>query len=207
MDLRLGRPVAVKILPLTIAAEPSGVVRFRREAEVAATLNHPGITTVFDIDEHQDGNERWLFLVMELMVGHDLRHLLAANPEGVPIEQARELAVQATEALAAAHRRGVVHRDIKPANLFLLEEGRLKICDFGIARLADATKITTTGASAGTPLYMAPEQIHGGEVDQRTDLYAFGCVLYELLTGTPWVDTGSNIGAVLYQHLNQRRSM
>jgi len=203
VDLRLRRPVAVKVLPLTIAAEATGVARFRREAEVAATLNHPGITTVFDIDEHRYGDERWLFLVMELMVGRDLRHLLTANPKGVPIEQVRELAVQVADALAAAHRRGVVHRDIKPANLFLLEEGRVKICDFGIARLADATKITTTGSSAGTPLYMAPEQIHGGQVDQRTDLYAFGCVLYELLTGSTWVDTDSNLGAILYQHLNE----
>ncbi|GAA4636774.1 hypothetical protein GCM10023196_087850 [Actinoallomurus vinaceus] len=203
VDLRLRRPVAVKILPLTIGAEPAGVARFRREAEVAATLNHPGITTVFDIDEHPHGDERWLFLVMELMVGRDLRHLLDANPKGLPIEQARELAVQVTDALAAAHRRGVVHRDIKPANLFLLEEGRVKICDFGIARLADATKITATGSSAGTPLYMAPEQIQGGQVDQRTDLYAFGCVLYELLTGATWVDTDSHVGAVLYQHLNE----
>ncbi|MEV0350298.1 serine/threonine-protein kinase [Nonomuraea sp. NPDC050680] len=203
VDLRLRRPVAVKILPLTIAAEPTGVARFRREAEVAATLNHPGITTVFDIDEHRHENEPWLFLVMELMVGRDLRHLLIANPMGLPIEQVRELAVQITDALAAAHRGGVVHRDIKPANLFLLEEGRVKICDFGIARLADATKITATGSSAGTPLYMAPEQIQGGQVDHRTDLYAFGCVLYELLTGTTWVETGSNVGAILYQHLDR----
>ncbi|MFG1681848.1 protein kinase [Nonomuraea sp. NPDC049269] len=199
VDLRLRRPVAVKILPLTIAAEPTGVARFRREAEVAATLNHPGITTVFDIDEHRHENELWLFLVMELMVGRDLLHLLAASPKGLPIEQVTELAVQITDALAAAHRRGVVHRDIKPANLFLLEEGRVKICDFGIARLADATKITATGSSAGTPLYMAPEQIQGGQVDHRTDLYAFGCVLYELLTGTTWIESGSNVGAILYQ--------
>jgi hypothetical protein len=206
VDVRLRRPVAVKILPLAIAAEPAGVARFRREAEVAATLNHPGITTVFDIDEHRDGNERWLFLVMELMVGRDMRHLIAAHPEGLPIEQVKELAGQVADALAAAHRRGVVHRDIKPANLFLLEEGRVKICDFGIARFADATKITATGSSAGTPLYMAPEQIQGAPVDHRTDLYAFGCVLYELLTGTPWIDTASNagnVGAILYKHLNQ----
>ncbi|MBC6461459.1 protein kinase [Actinomadura sp. HBU206391] len=203
VDLRLRRPVAVKILPLTIAAEPTGVARFRREAEIAATLDHPGITTVFDIDEHRVGDERWLFLVMELMVGRDLRHLLTASPKGLPIEQVKELAVQVTDALAAAHRRGVVHRDIKPANLFLLEEGRVKICDFGIARLADATKITATGSSAGTPLYMAPEQIQGRKVDHRTDLYALGCVLYELLTGTTWVETSSGVAAILYQHLDQ----
>ncbi|MEV5830740.1 serine/threonine-protein kinase [Spirillospora sp. NPDC052242] len=206
VDLRLRRPVAVKILPLAHAAEPTAVARFRREAEVAATVNHPGITTVFDIDEHDDGDERRLFLVMELMVGRDLRHVLAAAPGGLPVGRAGELGAQIAAALAAAHRAGVVHRDVKPANLFLLDDGRAKVCDFGIARLADATKITATGASAGTPLYMAPEQIRGERVDHRTDLYAFGCVLYEMLTGTTWVETGANVGAVLYQHLERAPS-
>lgn len=203
VDLRLRRPVAVKILPLAQAAEPTAVARFRREAEVAATVNHPGITTVFDIDEHDDGPERRLFLVMELMVGRDLRQVIATAPGGLPVGRVGELGAQIADALAAAHRAGVVHRDVKPANLFLLDDGRAKVCDFGIARLADATKITATGASAGTPLYMAPEQIRGERVDHRTDLYAFGCVLYELLTGAPWVETGSNVGAVLYQHLDR----
>ncbi|HEU5025766.1 MAG TPA: serine/threonine-protein kinase [Spirillospora sp.] len=203
VDLRLRRPVAVKILPLTMAADPAAVARFRREAEIAATLNHPGITTVFDIDEHQYGDERLLFLVMELMQGRDLQRTLGEHPHGMPIEQVKDLAVQVLDAMSAAHGRGIVHRDLKPANLFLLESGRVKVCDFGIARLADATKITATGGSAGTPMYMAPEQIQGRTVGQRTDLYAFGCVLYEMLTGAPWVNTGAGLAAILYQHLEQ----
>ncbi|MGI5328519.1 serine/threonine-protein kinase [Actinomadura nitritigenes] len=203
VDLRLRRPVAVKILPLTMAADPVAVARFRREAEIAATLNHPGITTVFDIDEHQYGDERLLFLVMELMQGRDLQRTLGEHPGGMPIERAKDLAVQVLDAMSAAHGRGIVHRDLKPANLFLLKSGRVKVCDFGIARLADATKITATGGSAGTPMYMAPEQIQGRAVDRRTDLYAFGCVLYEMLTGAPWVDTGAGLAAILYQHLEQ----
>jgi eukaryotic-like serine/threonine-protein kinase len=203
VDLRLGRPVAVKVLPLTAAANEAAVARFRREAEIAATLNHPGITTVFDIDEHRHADEHLLFLVMELMQGNDLARELAARTEGLPVAQVLDWAAQITDALAVAHRRQVVHRDIKPANLFLVEGGRVKICDFGIARLADATKITATGGSAGTPSYMAPEQIRGRPVDQRTDLYALGCVLYELLTGTTWVDTAPGMAAVLYQHLDQ----
>ncbi|MEV0401966.1 serine/threonine-protein kinase [Actinoallomurus sp. NPDC050550] len=203
VDLRLRRPVAVKILPLAMAADPTAVARFRREAEIAATLNHPGITTVFDIDEHQFGDERLLFLVMELMRGRDLQRTLGEHSGGMPIEQVTDLAVQVLDAMSAAHEQGIVHRDLKPANLFLLESRRVKVCDFGIARLADATKITVTGGSSGTPLYMAPEQIQGRTVDQRTDLYAFGCVLYEMLTGTPWVDTGPGLAAILYQHLEQ----
>ncbi|KAB2381631.1 serine/threonine-protein kinase [Actinomadura montaniterrae] len=203
VDLRLRRPVAVKILPLAMAADPASVARFRREAEIAATLNHPGITTVFDIDEHQYGDERLLFLVMELMQGRDLQRTLGEHPGGMPIERVKDLAVQILDAMSAAHGRGIVHRDLKPANLFLLESGRVKVCDFGIARLADATKITATGGSAGTPMYMAAEQIQGRTVDQRTDLYAFGCVLYEMLTGAPWVDTGAGLAAILYQHLEQ----
>ncbi|MFB9838552.1 acyl carrier protein [Actinoallomurus acaciae] len=203
VDLRLRRPVAVKILPLSEAADGAGIARFRREAEIAAALNHPGITTVFDIDEHTDGGLRLLFLVMELMRGRDLAAVLHEHPGGPPIAQVRDWAVQILDALAAAHGHGVVHRDIKPANLFLTDDGRVKVCDFGIARLPGATRITATGSVAGTPLYMAPEQIEGHTVDERTDLYSFGCVLYQLLTGTTWVDTGSSVGAILYQHLNQ----
>lgn len=204
-DRRLRRPVAVKILPLAAGADATEVARFRREAEIAAQLVHPGITTVFDVGEHHDGTQPLLFLVMELMRGRDLQHTIAGHPGGLPLEQALDLAAQVLEALAAAHAHGIVHRDIKPANLFLLDGGRVKICDFGIARLAGATQLTATGAIAGTPLYMAPEQINGATgLDHRTDLYAFGCVLYQLLTGSPWVDTATgNIGSILYQHIDK----
>ncbi|TDC64888.1 serine/threonine protein kinase [Actinomadura sp. GC306] len=203
VDQRLRRPVAVKILPLSGAADGTGLARFRREAEIAAAVNHPGLTTVFDIDEHTDGGLRLFFQVMELMRGRDLASVLSASPSGLPVAQVVDWAVQILDALTAAHGQGVVHRDIKPANLFLTDDGRVKVCDFGISRLADATRITATGAAAGTPLYMAPEQIEGHAVDERTDLYAFGCVLYHLLTGTTWVDAGSGIGSVLHQHLNR----
>ncbi len=204
VDVRLRRAVAVKILPLAAGAERGAVARFRREAEIAAALNHPGITTVFDIDEHPEGAGNLLFLVMELMHGRDLQAVIADHPHGLPVEQVVELGRQVLEALAAAHAEGVVHRDIKPGNLFLLRTERVKICDFGIARLADATKITATGGISGTPLYMAPEQIQARTVDHRADLYAFGCVLYELLTGSSWLDVGTGVGSILYQHLDHR---
>lgn len=203
VDLRLRRPVAVKILPLSGAADETDVARFRREAEISAVLNHPGITTVFDVDEHTDGGVHLLFLVMELMRGCDLAAVLRAAPGGRPVAEVTGWAVQILDALAAAHKQGVVHRDIKPANLFLTDDGRVKVCDFGISRIADATKITATGSSTGTPLYMAPEQIEGNVVDERADLYAFGCVLYQLLTGTTWVDSSASVGTVLHQHLNR----
>ncbi|XVQ06324.1 WD40 repeat domain-containing serine/threonine protein kinase [Spirillospora sp. CA-255316] len=202
-DRRLGREVAVKLLPLAAAADKAAVARFRREAEIAATLNHPGITTVFDIDEYRRGDHHLLFLVMELMRGRDLAAVLAEHPGGLPIARVKDWAIQVVDALAEAHRQGVVHRDIKPANLFLVSGGRVKICDFGIARLADATRLTATGGSAGTPLYMPPEQIQGRAVDHRTDLYSFGCVLYELLTGASWLDTDGGLAAILYQQLEQ----
>ncbi|MFJ9607614.1 serine/threonine-protein kinase [Kitasatospora sp. NPDC101176] len=203
-DERLHRPVAVKTLSPAAATDRAAVARFRREAEIAANLDHPGITTVFDIDEHVEEDGRTLlFLVMELLRGRDLHAVVAQHPGGVPIEQVREFSRQILEALGAAHEQGVTHRDIKPANLFLLANGRLKVCDFGIARLADATRITSTGGIAGTPLYMAPEQIQGRPSDQRTDLYSFGCVLYELLTGAGWVDTTAGVASLLYQHIGQ----
>lgn len=196
--------MAVKILPVAAGTEQDAVARFRREAEIAASLSHPGITTVFDIEEHVEETGRTLlFLVMELMQGRDLVSVIAQHPGGLPIEQTAEFSRQILEALAAAHEQGVTHRDIKPRNLFLLANGRVKVCDFGIARLADATRITSTGSVAGTPLYMAPEQIQGRPTDQRTDLYAFGCVLYELLTGSGWVDTGSGVASLLYQHISR----
>ncbi len=203
LDLRLRRKVAVKILPTPVRSGGSQVTRFRREAEIAATLSHPGITTVFDIDEHRFGVQSHLFLVMELLRGRDLRAVVDEHPGGLPVERVVDLTRQVLEALAEAHAHGVVHRDIKPSNLFLLDGGRVKICDFGISRLLDATRITETGAISGTPLYMAPEQIDGGAVDRRTDLYAVGCVLYELLVGETWLDTGAGIGSVMYQHVNR----
>ncbi|MFI0451288.1 WD40 repeat domain-containing serine/threonine protein kinase [Actinomadura sp. 6N118] len=200
VDLRLKRPVAVKFLHEHHHANPVAMTRFRREAEITAALQHPGVTSVFDIDEY----EGRVFLIMELLQGSDLSQLLAEHPHGLPIEQVLALAAQVSDALTAAHAAGIVHRDIKPANLFLLKDGRVKICDFGMAHLANATRITQTdGFVGGTPLYMAPEQINGHQTDHRTDLYAFGCVLYALVTGVPPFDTDACAAAVMYQHLQQ----
>lgn len=201
VDTRLRRPVAVKALPAELADVPGAMERFEREAEAAAALQHPGITVVFDVGRTEDG---LAYLVMELLEGEDLRTVMRRRPGGLPVGEAVGLAVQVADALAAAHSRGIVHRDIKPANLFVLADGRLKLCDFGIAGLADAaTRLTQDGGSVGTPLYMAPEQFRGEAADFRSDLYAFGCVLHELLTGEPPFRSGSGLPGLLYAHMNE----
>ncbi|MCX5377787.1 WD40 repeat domain-containing serine/threonine protein kinase [Streptomyces sp. NBC_00091] len=200
-DVELGRAVAVKVL-LEFDASEELLRRFRREAAIGARLRHPGITVVHDIGQHEDR----LFIVMELLEGQDLAHLLArsAGDGGLPPAEALGLALQATEALAAAHEQKVVHRDLKPANLFLLTDGRLKICDFGIARTADATGgLTATGRVFGTPAYMAPEQWRGEHVDARCDLYALGCVLYALLTGAPPFADNETPWVLMRRHLEE----
>jgi serine/threonine protein kinase len=200
VDLGLNRPVAIKVLLSQMAQHTTGVARFRREAESAAGLQHPGICAVFDIDTHGSV----MFLVMELLQGTDLAGVVTAYPGGLPIDQVVGLAEQITDALAAAHARGVVHRDIKPANLFLQQDGRVKICDFGIARLADRTTLTATGGLLGTPRYMAPEEFRGQPADYRADLYALGGVLYELFTGLPAFDADdSGLASIMYKHLNE----
>jgi hypothetical protein len=203
-DLRLRRPVAIKVLPADRASDQQSVARFRREAETAAALQHPGITVVFDIDAHRDTTGETVFLVMELLDGKDLRTVIDAAPGGVPVAQAVAYTTQVADALAAAHARGIVHRDIKPQNLMVSPEGRVRLCDFGIAHLmVTTTELTAAGSSLGTPSYMAPEQFRAEPIDPRTDLYALGCVLYELLTGAKPFDGGGNPHALMHQHLNQ----
>ncbi|MBI0301179.1 serine/threonine protein kinase, partial [Streptomyces sp. PRKS01-29] len=190
-DESLGRRVAVKCLkPLGSRHDPSftGVVRerFRREARVAAALQHRGVTVVHDFGEH----EGVLYLVMELLEGHDLGRLLDDNARRpLPVPEVLDIAEQMAEALAYTHDQGVVHRDLKPANIMRLTDGTVKLCDFGIARLGHdvgfTSRLTGTGVAMGTPHYMSPEQIAGGPVDHRSDLYSLGCVLYELATGAP----------------------
>ncbi|MFG2984057.1 WD40 repeat domain-containing serine/threonine protein kinase [Streptomyces sp. NPDC048258] len=198
-DVELGRPVAVKVL-LEFDTTDELLRRFRREAAIGARLQHPGITVVHDIGQH----ENRLFIVMELLEGEDLAHSLSRSPNGLPVTEAIGMALQATEALAAAHAQKVVHRDLKPANLFLLTDGRLKICDFGIARTADATSgLTVTGRPFGTPSYMAPEQWRGEHVDARCDLYALGCVLHALLTGAPPFPVTAQPWVLMRRHLDE----
>jgi serine/threonine protein kinase len=197
LDEELDRPVAVKVLR-EVFADPELAKRFRREARIAARLQHPGITVVHDVGS-DDGR---LFMVMELLHGRDLGAVLAEAPAGLPVGAVVSLAIQAAGALQAAHAEHVVHRDLKPANLFLLTDGQLKLCDFGIARAVDATAgLTHTGQAIGTPAYMSPEQCLGKQVAERSDLYSLGCVMYALLAGRPPFAEGEPL-AVMFQHLN-----
>lgn len=204
-DESLGRQVAVKCLkPLGPHHDPSFArvlrERFRREARVAAALQHRGVTVVHDFGD-DDGV---LYLVMELLEGHNLGQLLEDNrPRPLAVAEIEDIAEQVTAALAYTHQQSIVHRDLKPANIMRLTDGTVKICDFGIARLGHdigfTSRLTGTGVAMGTPHYMSPEQISGSEVDQRSDLYSFGCVLYELATGAPPFDHG-DAWAILVGH-------
>jgi serine/threonine protein kinase len=197
VDEQLDRPVAVKVLQEHLA-DPELAGRFRREARIAARLRHPGITVVHDVGS-DNGH---LFIVMELLYGRDLAAMLVEAPAGLPIDATVSLTIQAAEALQAAHAGHVVHRDLKPANLFVQDGGLLKICDFGIAWAVDSTAhLTATGQAIGTPAYMSPEQCQGQQVDERSDLYSLGCVLYALLTGQPPFAEGQPL-AIMLQHLN-----
>jgi serine/threonine protein kinase len=196
VDEQLDRPVAVKVLREHFA-DPELVERFRREARIAARLQHPGITVVHDVGS--DNGQ--LFIIMELLHGRDLAAILEGTPAGLPVDAIVSLTIQAAEALQAAHTGHIVHRDLKPANLFVLDGGRLKICDFGIARAIDATThLTGLGQVMGTPAYMSPEQCKGQQADERSDLYSLGCVFYELLTGQPPFTEGQPL-AIMLKHI------
>jgi TolB-like protein len=186
-DTKLGRAVALKVLPLDMARDPERLARFRREARSVAALNHPHIVTLHSVEE-VDGVH---FLTMELVEGRSLDRLI---PEGgLPVDRILDIAAAIAEALAAAHEKGIVHRDLKPANVMVTDEGRVKVLDFGLAKelhagnSSDATLtsagFTEVGAVMGTPAYMSPEQIRGRAIDHRTDIFSLGTVLYELATG------------------------
>jgi tetratricopeptide (TPR) repeat protein len=180
-DHRLGREVAIKVLPVVFTADPDRVRRFEQEAKATGALNHPNILTIYDIGS--DGGAP--YVVSELLEGDTLRERLGRL---LPIEAAVEFARQVAEGLAAAHAKGIVHRDLKPENLFVTRDDRIKILDFGLAKLmagagAAPGEGTQPGTVMGTAGYMAPEQVRGGHVDQRSDLFALGAILYEMLAG------------------------
>jgi eukaryotic-like serine/threonine-protein kinase len=180
----LGRPVAVKLLRDGYSGNPETLTRFREEARHAGSLIHPGIATVYDYGEAEPPHSP--YLVMELVDGPSLAGLLKSGP----LEPTRtmDIVAQAAAGLAAAHGAGLVHRDIKPANLLLTSDGAVKITDFGLARAADSTPLTLTGALVGTPAYLAPERASGASATPATDLYSLGVVAYECLAGAPPFD-------------------
>jgi eukaryotic-like serine/threonine-protein kinase len=203
IDRRLGRTVAVKVLRPDLATDPTFQARFRREAQSAASLNHPSIVAVYDTGEEILDNVNVPYIVMEYVEGRTLRDVLREGRRILP-ERALEITAEVLEALEYSHRAGIVHRDIKPGNVMLTPSGDVKVMDFGIARaVADASAtMTQTAAVIGTAQYLSPEQARGESVDARSDIYSTGCLLYELLTGRPPF-VGDSPVSVAYQHVRE----
>src|SRR5271166_1420094 len=186
-DMKLGRDIALKVLPAEMAHDPERLARFRREAKALAQLDHPNIVTIHSVEE-SDGVH---FLTMQLVEGQPLDRLICAG--GLPLEQIVEIASALADALSAAHEKGIVHRDLKPANVMITNEGRVKVLDFGLAKdvrgsgMGDATMTsasrTEVGVVMGTPAYMSPEQTSGRPLDHRTDIFSMGVMLHEMATG------------------------
>ena len=190
-DRKLGRDVAIKVLPEEFAKDADRVARFQREAKLLASLNHPNIAAIYGLEESGGTN----FLVLELVEGETLADRIKNGP--IPVEESLKLALQIAEALEAAHEKGVIHRDLKPANIKVTPEGKVKVLDFGLAKafageqaelnLSNSPTLsnaaTQQGVILGTAAYMSPEQAKGKTVDKRADIWAFGCVLFEMLTG------------------------
>src|SRR5215831_14284053 len=188
-DERLKRDVAIKVLPATYSQDPDRLRRFEQEAQTAGGLNHPNITAVYNLGSHEASP----YIVTELLEGETLRARLSGG--AIPVRKATDYAVQIAKGLAAAHEKGIIHRDLKPENLFLTNDGRVKILDFGLAKLTQVesgtgpqTNLPTAagtepGVVMGTLGYMSPEQVKGKAADQRSDLFSFGAILYEMLSG------------------------
>jgi len=176
-DTKLKRTVALKFLRPELTKDPQAKARFTQEAQAAAALDHPNICAVHEIGEA----EGTTYIVMPCVKGQSLKEKIAAGP--LSIEEALDIAGQVAEGLKEAHERGIIHRDIKPANIMLTEKGQAKIMDFGLAKLTAAADVTQTLGIMGTIAYMSPEQARGEAVDHRTDIWSFGAMLYEMLTG------------------------
>ncbi|EQB63639.1 MAG: hypothetical protein RBG1_1C00001G1218 [candidate division Zixibacteria bacterium RBG-1] len=195
-DTKLDRIVALKFLPQYLSSDPSEKERFFHEAKAASALNHPNITTIYTIDEF-DGQ---VYIAMEYVEGKTLKKLI--ETEAIPLKKILDISIQMCDGLAAAREKGVIHRDIKSDNIMVTSKGQVKIMDFGLAKLKGATKLTKAGTTLGTAAYMSPEQASGEEVDHRSDIFSFGVVMYELLTGQlPF--KGEHQSAVIYSILNE----
>lgn len=202
VDTRLERVVAVKVMHPSLAGDPDFVARFNREAKAAARLTNPGVVGVYDQGVDQTGPEPTVFLVMEYVAGHTLRDVLHQGGP-IPPPRALELLEPVLAALGAAHAAGLVHRDVKPENVLIGDDGRIKVADFGLVRAVEATsRVTTVGLLIGTVAYLSPEHVRVGAADARSDVYAAGVMLYEMLTGAPPF-TGESAMAVAYQHVHE----
>ena len=195
-DLKLDRKVAIKFLPEHLTKDKDNVERFEMEAKAAASLNHPNIVTIHDVIEEDDQ----ICIVMEHVDGKSLREVI--NEYNLGLDKTIDVISQLSEGLSKAHKAGIVHRDIKPENIIIDQDARVKILDFGLAKLKGVSKLTKETSTLGTIHYMSPEQLQGKEVDNRSDIWSLGVVLYELLTGeVPF--TGDYEQAVSYAILNE----
>ncbi|MDR0783752.1 MAG: protein kinase [Propionibacteriaceae bacterium] len=198
-DLRLKRDVAIKQINANLVADAVSLKRFRREAEHAARLNHPNIVSVFDTGEYTEPGGRVLpYIVMEFVWGQTIRQILNSGSK-FPLAKTLKITISVLEALEYSHNQGIVHRDIKPANIMITNAGKVKVVDFGIARLDGDESLTQAASTLGTPHYLSPEQLSGKKADRRTDIYATGCMFYELLTGKPPFDGDSPVAVALEQ--------